>query len=569
MEQLKASGVEYVFCNPGSTETGFYDELADTSEMQIIMGLHEGIVISMADGYAKVTQKPAFVNIHAAVGTAQAGGQLYNSHLHGTPLVVTAGMSDTQINTDNAALAPRPGFTQADIPKQFTKISWEIRNGASTALAIRRAYKVATTAPGGPVYIAYASNGLREKVSGRVWPGEKFLMDARPRPAADKVETLAKWLIEAQAPTLVYGDEITKSGAAAEAVELAELLGVAVAAGNRAFNNFPTEHSQNTGRFTSRRSHPSGQADVVVQFGSRDPGGGSIPEEPLMGGQGRFVAVGMDANALGRTQPMDLAIVADAGETLRAVIDSVKSMATAARLNTIRADRLAVVEPAAAQRLENVRRGARQNFAQAPIHPDRLDYELAQAADPHAIIVEESFTGRQNFQKFGHRDDEKTLLTKAGSLGWGVGAGIGAKIGAPDREVILNIGDGAVMYSSSGFWTMARYDVPLLTVVWNNKNYQTVRNAYHRYQGRMVDTQQYHGVYLGDPDINFAKLAEAQGVKGEQVTSPADLSAALQRGLAVTRGGQPYVLDVAVSRVGGGAESTWYHKYSVADEAKA
>ena len=85
----------------------------------------------------------------------------------------------------------------------------------------------------------------------------------------------------------------------------------------------------------------------------------------------------------------------------------------------------------------------------------------------------------------------------------------------------------------------------------------------------MVDTQQYHGVYLGDPDINFAKLAEAQGVKGEQVTSPADLSAALQRGLAVTRGGQPYVLDVAVSRVGGGAESTWYHKYSVADEAKA
>ena len=77
IEQLKASGVEYLFTNPGSTETGFFDAFVDTPGMQLINCLHEGIVISAADGYAAISGKTAFVNVHAMVGTAQTCGQLY------------------------------------------------------------------------------------------------------------------------------------------------------------------------------------------------------------------------------------------------------------------------------------------------------------------------------------------------------------------------------------------------------------------------------------------------------------------------------------------------------------
>jgi thiamine pyrophosphate-dependent acetolactate synthase large subunit-like protein len=279
--------------------------------------------------------------------------------------------------------------------------------------------------------------------------------------------------------------------------------------------------------------------------------------------------VGIDTNAMGRTQPMDLAIVADAGETLRATIDAVTSMVTKERLDKIREARLAMITSTVAERRENVLARARQNFDQAEISPDRLDYELSQAVDPHAIVVEENFTGRQNFHRYGYRPDEKLLLTKAGSLGWGVGAAAGAKIGAPDREVILNIGDGATMYSAAGFWTMARYEIPVLTVVWNNRNYQMVRNAYYRYNKTMVKAGQFHGAYLGDPDIDFAQVAGGQGVSGERVTAPSELAGAIQRGLQATRDGKPYLLDVSISRVGGGAESTWHHKYSVANEVTA
>lgn len=150
------------------------------------------------------------------------------------------------------------------------------------------------------------------------------------------------------------------------------------------------------------------------------------------------------------------------------------------------------------------------------------------------------------------------------SLGWGIGAAIGAKLGAPDRQVILSIGDGSVMYSASGFWSMARYSVPVLTVVWNNYNYQTVRNCYVRYGKRMAATGHFHGLYLGDPEIDFVKRAEGQGIRGEKVTAAGDIQGALKRGIKATRDGNPYLVEVVIARVGGGAESTWHQKFSLA-----
>src|SRR5574340_1154836 len=111
------------------------------------------------------------------------------------------------------------------------------------------------------------------------------------------------------------------------------------------------------------------------------------------------------------------------------------------------------------------------------------------------------------------------------------------------------------MYSASGFWTQVRYGIPVLTVVWNNRNYQTVRFAYHSYKGRMASSGHYAGMYLGDPDIDFVKLAESQGVRGEKAATAAQMASALERGIAATRDGKPYLVEVATARYGGGADS--------------
>src|SRR5258708_32320500 len=107
--------------------------------MQLIMGLHEGIVVSMADGYHRVTLKPAFVNVHVIAGTAQAAGQLYNASRDGSALGITAGLNDNEVWSDETILAPRPGFDQKEGPRKSTKIAMEGRTGHSLPLMRRRA----------------------------------------------------------------------------------------------------------------------------------------------------------------------------------------------------------------------------------------------------------------------------------------------------------------------------------------------------------------------------------------------------------------------------------------------
>jgi benzoylformate decarboxylase len=569
MEQARAADTKYIFSNPGSVEVGFFDALTDRPTLQLIVALHEGIVVAMADGYHKVSRQPTLVNVHAAVGTAQMGGQMYNAHKDGSMLIVTAGASDTTIYSDDIGLAPAPGFSQTEINRQFTKISWDVRTAASTAVALRRAYKVAATAPGGPVYVAFSRAALEQPAQGDVWSKDAFLIQARPRPAVDQVERLARLLVEASRPIVVFGDEVWKADGAREAVALTELCGVAAIAGFGAYNYFPAGHPQRVGaRYQGDQPYPFGSADLVVQFGTRDMGGGAIPDTPAVDPAARFVAVGLDTNMLGRTQPLHLAVVGDVKETLAALKDAVSSLATRERLAKIREERLARVSAAAAEARARRLAQARERFSESPIHVDRVAYELERCIDPNAIVVVENLAGnvgQHDFLRFGPGADDKLGVSHSGgSLGWGVGAAVGAKLAAPDRQVILSIGDGSVMYSAAGFWTMARYEVPVLTVVWNNHNYQTVRGAAHRYSRRMAETGHYHGLYLGDPDIDFVKLAESQGVRGERVTSAADIESALKRATNETHAGRPYLVEIVVGRVGGGSESTWHQRFSVA-----
>lgn len=97
------------------------------------------------------------------------------------------------------------------------------------------------------------------------------------------------------------------------------------------------------------------------------------------------------------------------------------------------------------------------------------------------------------------------------------------------------------------------------------QNYQSNRLGLVRYGGRALATGRYIGTYLGDPDIDHTAIARGYGVEGTRVTDPAALRPALDRALAVVRGGRPFVLDVVISRRFPGAEVSWHEKFSVGD----
>jgi benzoylformate decarboxylase len=566
--QAKAAGVEYLFTNPGSYEVALFDAWVDTPGMQLIMGLHEGIVIAMADGYSKVSGKPGFVNVHVIAGTAQMAGQLYNASRDGSPLVITAGLNDNELWSDDVLLAPRPGYDQKDVVRQFTKIAWEARSGASLPLMLRRAFKVATTDPGGPVYLAMAHHALETRgLKAQMLPADRFLLRARVRPDAAAVEEAAKLLVEAKRPVVVVGDEVWKSGAQQELVSFSELLGLPVTDGSDAYRNFPVKHTHYAGRFSMGSELVKRGVDLVISIGARDFGGKVVPkgaEAP----EARIIRIGMDTAAMGRNYATDVALIGDVREALKDLRKAVESQVPKGKLAALGQARGMEAREISAAR-NRAMAAARKNFGQSPMHPDEIGAVLAGAIDPDAIFVSENLTGRHDAFAFGFREKEQWWIGNTGaSLGWGVGAATGAKLAAPDRQVICSIGDGSVMYSAAGFWTQARYGIPVLTVVWNNKNYQTVRHAYHGYGGKMATSGHYAGMYLGDPDIDFVKLGESQGVRGEKAGDAASLRAALKRGVAATRDGKPYLVEMAAARYGGGAESTWHESFDLAAKRK-
>ena len=557
VEQMRAAGVRFLFTNPGSFEVGFFDAFLDKPGMNLILGLHEGIVISMADGYHKVSREPAFVNIHVIAGTAQAAGQMYNSSRDGSALVVTAGLLDNEVYSDDVLLGPRPGFDQKEINRQFTKISWESHDPAGIPLMLRRAFKVATTEPGGPVYLAIPDRVLeKENVMADVYDRRHFMIPSDIPPNSDQVHRVAKLLIEARSPVLYLGDEVAKANAQAEALELAELLDVPVHEGGlTAFRSFPRRHRLFAGTLSTKGK------DLVLHFGGTNLGARRVPGGRPYDEGTTVVCAGLDTAAIGRDNPFHVAMVANTKQALRALIEAVKSQVTSERLAKIRKSRPALEAQFA--RIDRARIGL------SPIHPDELGRALDEELDKDAILVSENLSGSNHFFSTGFREDEKLWVSNSGAgLGWGIGAATGAKLAAPDRQVVCNIGDGSVMYSASGFWTQARYEVPVLTVVCNNRNYQTVRRAYHRYNGKMKGEDRYTGMYLGDPDIDFVKLAQSQGVSGVRVERSTDLRPALRRGIAATREGRPFLIDAIVRRTGGGADSTWHQAFSLAESRR-
>jgi benzoylformate decarboxylase len=564
VEQLRAAGVRYLFTNPGSFEVGFFDAFLDQPELTLILGLHEGLVIAMADGYHKVSREPALVNLHVIAGTAQAAGQLYNASRDGSALIVTAGVIDNEIFNDDLLLAPRPGFNQKEVCRSFTKLASEAHDPGGVPMLLRRAIKVAVTEPGGPVYLGILGTVLESKATAELFDRPQFTLPTHIPPAKDQVVAVAKHLLEAKAPALILGDEVAKAGAQPEGLELAELLGLPVYQRSLpAFHSFPRHHSLFQGKFVGRGK------DFVLNMGEEEFADyeteeGHVTEPPPSPYErgARVVRVGLNTNALGRNFPFDVAIMANVKLTLRALIDAVRSEATAAALKKLREARW--TEPPLRKIPIDPKR-----VGNDVIHPDELGGVLQEMLDPDAIVVSENLGGSNRFLSTGFRPQEKQWISNSGlSLGWGIGAATGAKLAAPDRQVVCNIGDGSVMYSAAGFWTQARHEIPVLTVVCNNRNYQTVRLAFHRYNGRMAKQNRYPGMYLGHPNIDFVQLAASQGVAGLRVERSADLRKSLRTAIATTREGRPFLVEVVVQRLGGGADSDWHQVFSLAKTRK-
>src|SRR5438105_715471 len=406
-------------------------------------------------------------------------------------------------------------------------------------VATARALREASTPPTGPVYLSISASLLnREGLEAEIGEGAGYRIEPPAAARPQTIETIARRLGAAQCPVLMFGDDVWRGGAAAEAVRLAELLHAPVFPSRQVFVNFPNRHPLYCGMYPVSEDFTKTTGltpDLIFLVGCQGVHGPVC--EPTV------IQVGPNPVLMGRHYPLDLAAQCDVKGTLQAIIAAVGRASGRERWAKERAK----VRDYAKALIEREEKLVREHEHDAVIHPAVLEAQMAEVLPKNAVMVQESSTARTALMSFGHNAMTWTR-SGGGSLGFGVGAAIGAKIAVGrDKPVILHLGDGALGYSAMGFWTMARYNTAMLIVVSNNESYQVVRHNWARQMpdSKMVRDGKYPGLILSSPMVDYVGLARSQGVEGEAVMKPQDLDSALRRGLdRVVRENRPYLIDV-------------------------
>ena len=561
VEQMLETGAKYLFVSNGSGLGPVCDSLVDHPGLQLIQATHEGQLVAIADGYAKASGETAF-GMFSRVGLPHSSSNMYNSMKDRTPLVLFSDHADV----DREGTDSHEDIDDwLEAVKPYTKWRWTVHEPERLPEWVRRAYKVAGVLPGGPTHVRIPRDLLyRPNLSATVFSGQALDIPMELRPSENDVERTARFLLDASSPLLYVGPEVSQTGARASVVELAELLAIPVVQHRSFYADFPNFHPLYLGELPNvqpyLQSYPI-PIDCFVNFGARFPSDWNLQNLAV-------IHASVDPTSLGRNAPLAGALVGHLDQVARSLIEAVKSLASPQQIVARTADRRARCAAHTAQ-VRAARLEAGRRVGGAPVPWQRLMYELNQQLDANAVVVEELGTEQKTLGYFPFADDAKMKIgrTEGRALGWGVGASAGVKLALPDRQVVSLQGDGGFLFGQTdSLWTMSRYDIPVMTVVTNNRSYEETRWQIFNRGGRAGQAGRDYVSYLGDPDVNFTSLAAAYNIPGAVVSNSEELAPAIRQGLRTLREGRPFLLDVHTRTLGAGAELTWYPDFSLADQ---
>jgi benzoylformate decarboxylase len=499
---LREQGMTTVFGNPGSTELPFLERFPE--DFRYVLGLHEGVAVGAADGYAQASGRPVLVNLHTAPGVGNAMGAMFTAQANHSPLVITAGQQARSLMTLQALLTNRDA---ARMPHPLVKWSYEPPRAEDVPHAIARATHLAMLPPRGPVFVSIPMDDWRAEVD-EAAVGHHLSRDVSGRAGADPqaVRALAERLAAASNPVLVVGPDADASGAWDAAVQLAETARLPVWAppatgGGRI--GFPEGHPHFRGVLppaVGPLSDTLAGHDLILVVGSQvfayypNIPGALLPEGAAL------VAITSDPDEAARA-PMGDAIVADVKLTLEALLAELSP-----------SERAAPEPRAAAEELEEA-------------HPMTASAAIAALADvwpDEGIMVPESpastfaIRNRLRLSRPG-----SYYFTAGGGLGFALPAAIGVQMAQPDRRVVCVLGEGSAQYAIQGLWTAAAYDVPVTFLVLRNEEY-----AILKWFGEIEQVTGAPGLDL--PALEVAAVAEGYGVPSTRVNDRAALTEVLR-----------------------------------------
>jgi thiamine pyrophosphate-dependent acetolactate synthase large subunit-like protein len=545
IDVFRGLGLEFCTTNPGSTFEGIHESLINYGENrnpELLTCCHEESAVAMAHGFAKIEGKPMMALLHGTVGLQHAAMAIYNAYADRVPIYIVVGNHRDAANRPNGVQWYHAAQDMAALVRDYIK--WDDDPGSlgHFAESAVRAYKIAMTPPMGPVVLVVDSELQKKALPQHTLATPKMTMTSPPAGDPSAVKEAARMLVAAENPLIVATRAARTPNGMTLVVELAELLQAPVQGGGERVN-IPSRHPLAGG--------PIGQPDVILNLEVQGVPAPANPRAKVITISALDVFIRSNIQDFQHMPNADLAIAGDSEATLPLLIEEVRRAITPDRKRVFQ-ERGAKLAEAHAKARRDAIEAAAYGWDSSPISLARLSAEVWNQVkdDDWSLVSWQGFIsgwpGRLwNFDKHYRYIGGQG----AGGMGYGAPAAVGAALANKKHgRLSINIQtDGDLNYAPSVLWTAAHHRIPLLTLMHNNRAYhQEVMFIQQMASERNRGADRAHiGTTISDPNIDYAKMAQAYGMYGEgPISSPADLGPAITRALARVRRGEPALIDV-------------------------
>ena len=556
-EMLRQLGIKYISLNPGASYRGLHDSIVNylgNDTPQMLICLHEDHAVHVAQGYAKATGEPMACALHSNAGLMHGLMATFNAWCNRAPIIMMGATGPVD------APLRRPWIDwihtakdQGALLRDYTKWDDEPRSAGAIVETMLRANQMARSEPPGPVYVCLDAGLQEAPLEGdiKIQDVTRFQPSAPPQASQEALKRVADMLLAASNPILMIG----RSGRSREAwdnrVRLAEAVGAGVFTNLRNSAVFPSDHllhvGRPAGRITETMRSMVTAADVVLSLNWLDFGGTQrlLTRDSEL--KGKIVHCSMEEyvhNGFGGELfelPMaDLKITADHDAFVVQLIEEIES------------------------------RGISGSWDGKRVGPDPVSYDNIADREPDSVLqpadIVTALAEVQGKRKISLNrvssggvgpayqfTDPLSYLGHdgGGGLASGPGTSVGAALAVMDTDwlAVSVLGDGDFMQGNTALWTAAKYKIPMLVIISNNRsnfNDELHQETVAKDRDRPVENR-WIGMRISEPDIDLSELAESLGFEAQgPITTSGKLLEAMKKGLKAVEDGKQHFINVHV-----------------------
>jgi acetolactate synthase-1/2/3 large subunit len=562
VDLIKRYGFPFITLNPGASFRGLHDSLVNygNNEPPMMLCNHEEIAVQIAHGYAKATGKPAAVILHDLVGLLHACMAIYYAYMDRVPVFIMGATGPM----DESKRRPRIDWThtalvQGNAIRDYVKWDYQPTSIHGVPESFARAYSIMTTEPQGPVYMCYDAALQEEPLTETVaMPPLNAVPTPSPMaPDPQAIQAIADKLLKAEHPMFIAEFVGRREGGFENLVKLAETVGAGVWDNGQSLN-FPNKHPLSLSMDKKSLRH----TDLLVGLDVRDwekqtteLNSTTRELESLMPANCDYVEVGFGeiniskwAMDYGRMQPCSIRAL---GDTSIGIPELTRICGERIAKDPKLQARIAERKVSIGKRHDEVwtkwQEDSRKDWDASPITFGRLAHEVWEVIKNEDWVLTANDLKKQVRKQW---DFDKAYRHPGTELGTstqiGISIGVALAHQAAGRLVVDIQPDGDLMFDAGALWVAAKYKVPMLVVMHNNRAYYNdwehqIRMA----KLRGTDEKKAHiGMDLFGPEPDFAGLARSMGCYGEgPIDNPKDIRPALERAIAEVKKGRLALVD--------------------------